>query len=350
VQATDPAWVPPLLIDLKSRFNPKYPFYEHGEVESYIARDPQTGEILGRVCAVVNGLHNKFHEDKVGFFGFFDCVNDPDVARALLDHAGAFLKSRGLDTIRGPMNFSVNDEIGMLIEGFDTPPVIMMTHNPPYYNTLMEQCGMVKAKDVVAYQMFQGQLSERVIRVAEALEKRLPLHIRPFNKHDFWGEVDRILSIYNAAWEKNWGFVPMTDKELKLMAQTLKLVYDPNLVYFAETAEGKPVGFSLALPDVHVLFKQIKNGRLFPTGIFKLLFGLKKIHRARVLLMGVHPDYRFRGIDTVFYYRTYKAGTEAGYNWAEFSWVLEDNEPMNAAALSMGSTPYKKWRIWERPL
>lgn len=350
MQATDPAWVPPLLIDVKSRFSPKYPYYEHGEVETYIACDAASREVLGRVCAVTNRLHNEFHQDKVGFFGFFDSVNNPDVARALLDQASGFLRSRGLNMIRGPMNFSVNDEIGMLIEGFDTPPVIMMTHNPPYYNTLMEQCGFVKAKDVVAYQMFEGQLSERVIRVAEALEKRLPLRIRAFNKRDFWGEVDRIFQIYNSAWEKNWGFVPMTDRELKLMAQTLKLVYDPRLVYFAETPEGKPVGFSLALPDANVLFKKIKNGRLFPTGIFKLLLGRKKIHRARVLLMGVHPDYRFRGIDTVFYYRTYKAGTAAGYNWAEFSWVLEDNKPMNNAALSMGSTPYKKWRIWEKPL
>jgi len=319
-------------------------------VESYIARDSTTGEILGRVCAVVNRLHNEFHKDKVGFFGFFDCVNHPEVAGALLDRAGEFLKSRGLNSIRGPMNFSVNDEIGMLIDGFDTPPVIMMTHNPPYYNSLVESCGFAGVKDVVAYQMFEGQLSERVIRVAEALEKRLPLRIRPFNPKDFWGEVDRVLEVYNSAWEKNWGFVPMTDKELKLMAQSLKLIYDPRLIYFAETPEGKAVGFSLALPDVHVILKKLRSGRLLPTGIFKLLFGLKKIHRARVLLMGVHPDYRFRGIDTVFYYRTYKAGTAAGYNWAEFSWVLEDNEPMNAAALSMGAKPYKKWRIWEKAL
>jgi GNAT superfamily N-acetyltransferase len=348
VQAHDPAWVPPLLIDQKSRFSPKYPFYEHGEVESYLAR-ASDGEPLGRVSAVVNRLHNDYHKDKVGFFGFFECVNDPDVARALLDHAGVFLRERGFTSVRGPMNFSVNEEAGMLIEGFDTPPAIMMTHNPPYYNDLMEACGYVKAKDLLAYEMFEGDLTERVVRIGQKLEDRLKLRIREFDPKDFWGEVAKVLDIYNEAWGDNWGFVPMTDRELRLMAQTLKLVYEPRMILFAENEQGKAVGFSLALPDIHYIFKKM-NGRLLPTGIFKLLFGLRSIHRARVLLMGVRPEYRGHGIDTVFYYRTYKVGTALGYSWGEFSWILEDNKMMNAALVTMGSKPYKKWRIWEKLL
>jgi ribosomal protein S18 acetylase RimI-like enzyme len=341
--------VPPLLIDVKSRFSPKYPFYAHGEVESYLARAGKNHEVVGRVCAVVNHLHNEFHKDKVGFFGFFDCVNDPEIARALLDHAGIFLKGRGLTSVRGPMNFSTNDEIGMLVDGFDTPPTVMSNHNPPYYNDLMAACGFVKANDLYAYEMFQGEISERVMSIGEKLEKRNRIRVRTFNTKDFWGEIDRIFEIYNSAWEANWGFVPMTKEELKLIADTLKFIYDPRMVFFAETDAGKPIGFCLSLPDIHVILKKM-NGRLFPTGIFKLLLGLKKIHRLRVWGMGVHRDYRGLGIDTIFYCRTYKQGTELGYNWAEFSWILEDNKPMNDAARALGGKPYKTWRIWEKPL
>jgi hypothetical protein len=349
VQSADPAWVPPLLIDAKSRFNPKYPFYKHGEVESFLARDAKSQEVVGRVCAIVNHLHNEFHQDKVGFFGFFESVNNPEVARALLERAGIFLKDHGLTSVRGPMNFSTNDEIGMLIDGFDTPPTVMSLHNPPYYNQLMEACGFTKANDLFAYQMFEGQISDRVLRIGEQLEKRHRIKIRTLNKKDFWGEVDRIYEVYNNAWEANWGFVPITKEELKLIADTLKLVYDPRLVLFAENDQGKPVGFCLSLPDLHVILQKL-NGRLFPTGIIRLLTGLKKIHRLRVWGMGVHRDYRGLGIDTIFYCRTYKTGTEIGYNWAEFSWILEDNKAMNDAAKALGGQPYKTWRIWEKNL
>jgi GNAT superfamily N-acetyltransferase len=308
-----------------------------------------TGEPLGRICAVVNRLHNDFHHDRVGFFGFFESVRNLDVARALFDHAGNFLRERGFEIMRGPMNFSVNDEIGMLIEGFDTPPVIMMTHNPPYYNELTEGCGFVKAMDVVAYEMHQGMISDRIMQIGEKLLSRLKLRVRHFDKKNFWTEVDAICEVYNKAWAANWGFVPMTKSELKEMARTLKLIYDPRLIFFAETEDGKPVGFSLILPDINVVLKRL-NGRLLPTGIITLLTGLRSINRARVLLMGVDPQYRGRGVDAAFYYLTYKLGVEAGYRWAEFSWILEDNRLMNDAALGMGAKPYKKWRIWERPL
>jgi GNAT superfamily N-acetyltransferase len=251
--------------------------------------------------------------------------------------------------MRGPMNFSVNDEIGMLIEGFDTPPTIMMTHNPPYYNDLMAECGFVKAMDVLGYQLHRGEISERLLRVGEKLQSRLKLRVRAMDTKNFWRDVQHICDVYNTAWTANWGFVPMTQNELKVMAETLRLIYDPRMVFFAETADGTPIGFSLMLPDINVLLKRM-NGRLLPTGIVKLLAGRRKIDRARILLMGVDPAFRGHGIDVAFYYLTYQRGVEAGYRWGEFSWILENNRLMNDAALGIGAKPYKKWRVWERPL
>lgn len=346
--ASDPHWVPPLLIDIKARFKKNYPFYEHGRVESFLAYD-ERGAVAGRCCAIVNQAHNDFQKDNVGFFGFFDCINDRAVAQSLLDRSAEWLKSQGKTAIRGPMCFSTNEEVGVLVAGYDSPPAIMMTHNPPYYDALLTQCGFGKATDLLAYELNEGELSERISSLAAKLQQRLKLTVRPFNKKDFWGEVRRIEQVYNSAWEANWGFVPMTPRELKFMAQTLKLGYDPRLIFFAENERGETVGFSLALPDINVLVKKI-DGKLFPTGLFTLLLGKKQIHRARVLALGVAPEYRGRGLDAVLYYNTYKSGTGAGYNWGEFSWILEDNRLMNEAAIAMGSRAYKRWRIYEKEL
>lgn len=304
---------------------------------------------MGRISAIVNHAHNEFWKDKVGFFGFFECVNDPSVAAALLEAAEKFLKKRGLDTMRGPMNFSTNEECGLLVDGFDTPPAVMMTHNPPYYATLLENAGLVKVKDLLAYQMFDGQLSDRVRSIGRKLEERLDFRFRFFNPKDFVGEVERFKVVYNSAWEENWGFVPMTDAEIDVMAEGLKMVLDPRLIQFAETKDGEIVGFILALPDLNVIFKKL-NGSLFPLGIIRLLLGKHKVGRARVLAMGVLPQYRKKGIDTVFYLRAYEAGTSVGYHWGEFSWILADNELMTSAAESMGSKAYKTWRIYDKPI
>jgi len=350
VQASDPEWVPPLLFDQKPFFDSaKHPFYEHGAVESFLARSPDNGEVVGRISAIHNSAHNRFHNDQVGFFGFFESVNDVEVASALLKTASDYVKNLGLDTLRGPMNFSTNEECGMLIEGFDTPPAVMMTHNPPYYNDLLEACGFSKAKDLLAYAMQEGDITDRLLTIARKLESRLNLNFTFFDKGDFWGEVNKFRDLYNQIWESNWGFVPMTDREIDAMAKNLKLVLDPALILFVTTKEGKPIGFSLALPDLNVVLKKI-NGRLFPTGLLTLLTQKGNINRLRVLAMGVLPEYRQRGIDAVLYYKTHESALNAGYNWGEFSWILEDNKNMNDAAVSMGSHAYKKWRIWEKQL
>ncbi len=335
-----------MLYDQRQLFSTKHPFHRHADVEHYLAFD-ESGEVQGRISAIVNHAHNQYWNDKVGFFGFFDSIDNPLVSAALLSAAENFLKNRGSDTIRGPMNFSTNEECGLLVDGFDTPPAVMMTHNPPYYSSLLEQAGMEKVKDLLAYQMFEGQLTDRVREFGRKLEDRLEIRFRFFNRSDFNAEVERFKSIYNSAWEENWGFVPMTDAEIDLMATNLKLVLDPRLIQFAETYDGEPVGFILGLPDLNVVFKKL-NGKLFPFGILRLLYGKHRVGRARILAMGVKPQFRRKGIDTVLYLRAYEAGTSVGYRWGEFSWILADNVLMTKAAETMGSKPYKTWRIYEK--
>ncbi len=348
VQGSDPHWVPPLLFDQRNLFSPKHPFHQHAVVKSFLAVDDRDC-VTGRICAIVNRAHNEFWKDRVGFFGFFECVRDQEVAHALIEAAASFLRDQGMDVMRGPMNFSTNEECGLLVDGFDTPPAVMMTHNPPYYADLIQAEGFAKEKDLLAFEMHEGELSERVRTIGRKLEERLAIRFRTFNAKDFRGEVERFKLVYNSAWEENWGFVPMTDAEIDVMAAGLKTVLDARLIQFAETDDGRTVGFILGLPDLNVIFKKL-NGKLFPFGIIRLLLNKHKTGRARILAMGVLPEFRKKGIDTVLYLRAYEAGTSVGYGWGEFSWVLEDNEMMNSAAQSMGSKPYKRWRIYDRKL
>lgn len=348
IYKNDPNWVPPLLMEQRTLFNKaKHPFYEHGEVQPFFAR--RDGRIVGRIAAVINRAHNEFHHDTVGFFGFFESVDDIEVARSLFQAAGDFVKQHNMTVLRGPMNFSTNEECGLLYKGFERPPVVMMPYNPRYYTRLFEESGLQKAKDLLAYLMTQKDLSEKLRRMGPVIEKRTRLKIRPMNMKDFWNEVLRIQDIYNKAWEKNWGFVPMTDAEFHKLAKDLKLIVDPDLLWFAENDDGTPVGFSLALPDFNQALAKI-NGRLFPFGLFKLLYYKNRIDGVRVLTMGVIPEYRRRGVDVVFYWRTYERGVKKGYTWGEFSWILEDNESMNNAVKMIGAEVYKTYRIYDRVL
>ncbi len=343
----DPNWVPPLIIEHRLLFNKsKHPFYEHGDVQPFLAR--RNGQVVGRIAAIVNRAHNDFHRDTVGFFGFFDSIDDGEVARALFQAAGDFVQERGMTVLRGPMNFSTNEECGLLYEGFDRPPAVMMPYNPRYYIRLLEAAGFQKAKDLLAYLMTESDVSEKLRRLGPALEKRTKLTIRSLNIKNFWEDVSRVKEIYNKAWEDNWGFVPMTDAEFHKTAKDMKMILDPELLWFAEN-DGEPVGFSLALPNINQALAKV-NGRLLPFGIFKLLYHKRKIDGVRVLTMGVIPEYRRRGVDVVFYWRTYEAGTKKGYTWGEFSWILEDNELMREAAEMIGSKPYKTYRIFDKVL
>jgi GNAT superfamily N-acetyltransferase len=344
----DPHWVAPLLVERKEFLDKrKNPFFKHAKVVFYLAE--RNGKTVGRIAGIVNHNHIKYHQEKVGFFGLFECVNDFGVAKALLDKVRDWLKSKGMEIMRGPANFSSNEEWGFLLEGFDSRPVIMMTYNPPYYPDLMESYGMVKAKDFYAY--FMDETSpppDRVVRMADNIRKRQNVRIRNIDMKEFQKEIQLIKQIYNAAWSKNWGFVPMTDEEFDHLAKNLKQIVDPHMIFIAEV-DGRPAGFSLALPDFNQVLARL-NGKLFPFGILKLLWHSKirnKIDGVRVITMGVTPEFQKRGIDTVFYVQSYNVGVKRGYTWAEMSWVLEDNTLMNRVLKLLGTKLYKKYRIYE---
>ncbi len=346
IYKNDPNWVPPLISQQKANFDKKkHPFFEHSEADFFIARKGK--ELVGTIVAILNNRHNKVHEENVGFFGFFETVQDYNVAEKLLDTVMDWAKSKKLDYIRGPENYSQNEVSGLVVDGFDSPPAILMAHNPPYYKDFLEQYGFTKAMDMWAYCMDKDtQIPERLIKVVERIKARSDVTFRNINKKILNKEVEKVKYVYNHAWEKNWGFVPLTDREIDHIADELKPIVDPDIVFFAEK-DGEPIGFSLAAPDINQALQKI-NGRLFPFGIFKLLYHARKINRLRVIIMGVVKEYRNKGIDSVFYLDTYRKGVEKGYNWGEFSWILETNDPMNTALRNIGAKVYKTYRIYEK--
>ena len=342
----DPQWVPPLISQQKLLFDKnKHPFFEHSEADLFIAR--RDNQPVGTIAAILNNRHNNHFNENIGFFGFFETVADYEVAKKLLDTVMEWAKKKNLNSIRGPENYSQNEVCGMLVDGFDTPPVILMAHNPPYYQTYLKKYGFTKAMDLWAYCMDKNtQISERVIKVVERIKARSDVTFRNIKKKIMNKEIEKVKYVYNHAWEENWGFVPLTDHEIDHIADDLKQIVDPDIVFFAEK-DGKPIGFSLAVPDINQALKKI-NGRLFPFGIFKLLYHARKIDRLRVIIMGVVKEYRNKGIDSVFYLDTYRRGIEKGYNWGEFSWILENNDPMNTALKNIGARVYKTYRIYEK--
>jgi ribosomal protein S18 acetylase RimI-like enzyme len=352
VNAADPQWVPHLRMSLAPLLDRnRHPFHQHAEVAYFLAE--RGGRVAGRVAAAVNHQYNQFHApDRTGFFGFFESVDDPAVAFALLDAASAWLRSRGMETMRGPFNFSTNDEFGspgVLVEGFGTPPAVMMSHNPPYYGRLMEAAGMGKSKDLLAYWV-GPTLPERLRNTMERLTKRAGVTIRSIRMKELEDEVRRVQEVYNAAWSRNWGFVPMTEAEFRHMAKELKPVVDPNLVLLAEKADGEPIGFLLALPDLNRAFRHLRNGSLVSPALPKVLWGLKKIDTARILTLGLKPGYQHLGLGAAMYTHLLRVGVERGYRGAEASWILEDNPEMTTALEKMGAELYKRYRVYERPV
>lgn len=353
IYGSDPNWVPPLEMDrMKLVDEKKNPFYKHADVAWFLAED--NGKVKGRIAAIINHHHNSFHNDKAGFFGFFECVNDQVVASTLFEAAEDFVRSKGMTEILGPHNPSTNDELGFLVEGFDRPPVLLMTYNPPYYIELLERNGYSKAKDLYAWLLSTDtSRSEKLIRVTEAMQKRAGITIRPFNKKDFTNEVARIKALYNAVWEKNWGFVPMTDEEFDFLAGDLKQIYDPGLIFFAEK-EGKTIGFALSLPDVNQAFHagpRIPRGIMnLPVALWNLLMKKKAIDTVRILTLGVAKEHRGRGIDAMFYRKTIEAAEAKGYKHGEASWILENNDMMNRACEMMNGKKYKTYRVYQKAL
>jgi GNAT superfamily N-acetyltransferase len=353
LHARDPVWVPPLRRDVELLLSrARNPFFEHAEAEYFLAE--RDGEVVGRIAAISNRLHNETHGDQVGFFGFFESIDDQAVANALLDTAADWCRTHDHDVLRGPASFSVNDECGLLVDGFDAPPALMMPHNPRYYVSLLEHAGFTKAKDLWVYQGGSEEryvpVPERLARGTELIRQRKGITLRPLNIQDFQGEVERIKELYNAAWEKNWGFVPMTEHEIDHLAEQFKPVVIPELVPMAEK-DGKLIGFGIALPDLNVVFRRHRSGRLFPM-VLDLLWSLKmrRIRRARILLLGIHPEYRGKGIDAMLYHWIWTKSGERRIYWGEAGWILEDNPAMNAGLEKMTFRVYKTYRLYDRSI
>jgi len=347
----DEKYVPELFIAQRDLLTPgKHPFHEHSALQCFLAF--RGNEIVGRICAIDNTNHNIFNKTNDGFFGFFDCINDKTVSQALFATAAEWLRERKLSTMVGPVNFSTNETCGLLIDGFDGPPVVMMTYNYPYYIDLIESEGMVEKITMYAWKIIPQYMNDRPYRVMEVLQERLSrrnITFRKVNMKNFDAEVKQIHAVYNNAWDKNLGFVPMTEKEFEYLAKDLKLILDPEFAIVAEH-NGRIVAFGLAIPDLNQVTIKIKKGRLFPTGIFKLLLGKKKINGVRVLALGVLEEYRKHGIDACLYGEMMKVGRAKGVAYGEGSWILESNEMMTAAMKGINADPYRKYRIYEKSI
>ncbi len=347
IYKNDPLWVPPLLIDRKTFLDPhKNPFFKSASVKLFLATK-DNGTVVGRIAGIVSRNHLKTHNDGAGFWGLFECVDDKEAANLLFNAVAAFLRGQGMRTMRGPISMNINDEIGLLIDGFTTPPVVMMPHNPAYYETLVNSYGFKKEIDWYAYYKEEPgrTVPERLSRGVELAKKRYDLKIRPVNMKHFDDEVLNVKTVYNTAWEKNWGAVAFTDEEFEHLAKDLKLVLDPRLALIAEVG-GKIAGVSIALPDINQALKHIKDGRLLPFGILKLLWYKRKVDMIRLVIMGVLPEYRHMGIDTCFVHDTYVNGLARGIWRCEMSQILETNVPMNNALVKLGARIYKTYRIY----
>lgn len=348
IQAGDPCFVPQLTIEMLKTLSPrKNPFFRHAEAALFLAR--RDGRIVGRIAAIVDHLHDKTHRERCGFFGYFECENSPETARVLLDGARHWLRERGAQFFRGPVNLSLNNECGLLIEGFDTPPPVMTTHNPPYYRDLLEAYGFKRVQTLLGYRVRYEQIEfERLRRVATRVLERGRFTIRKLDMRRFSDEVATIGKIFNEAWADNWGFVPSTEEEFRFSAASLRAIVDPDMILFAEK-EGKPVAFIAAIPDANVAIKAI-DGKLFPFGIFRLPGLLKRIRQIRLPLFGVTPSCRQAGIEGALLLQLIERGGAKGYHVCDCSWILEQNTLMRRPIESIGGKIYKRYWILEMGL
>jgi GNAT superfamily N-acetyltransferase len=354
----DPNWVPPLFGDRLTMLDPaKHPFYEHAEVQLFLAM--RGDEVVGTISAHINHLHNEVFQDKVGFFGFFEVIEDYGVAEALLNTAADWLRERGMEAIRGPESFSQNEECGLLVDGFDMPPVVLMTYNPRYYQDFIERSGFEKAQDLYAWLIRTSifdydvqRLPRKFLRVAEQARARENLVVRNVDMKRFDEEVELVKKVYNLGWEQNWGFVPLTDHELEHLAAEMKPIVDPDLIHIAEI-DGEPVGISLGLPDVYQALRKARpqpNKWSFPLTVLKLLWHQRTINTFRLWALGVVPEYREMGIDALFYVEAARAAFGKGYEFCEMSWILESNDMMNRIIERLGGEIYKTYRLYEKPV
>jgi GNAT superfamily N-acetyltransferase len=347
--AGDPCWVPPLKKQVRGLLDPAHPFHRDGAAERELFLAWRGSRVAGRIAAILNRAHNAFHGDRWGFFGFFECEDDPAASHELLAAAADWVKARGCDALVGPVNPSTNYEAGLLIDGFGSPPVVMMTYNPPRYAELLEAAGFAKAKDLVAFwsQVHAGSL-ERLARFTERTRKREPsLRTRPVNLRRFRDEVRIVRGIYNKAWEKNWGFVPASEAEFDYLANDLKQLVDPPLARIAFEGD-EPAGFLLAVPDANPAIAALNGSLANPIRLARaMLIGRKRVG-LRLITMGVKEEYRLRGFEGVMFYEGLQAALDRGYQWCEYSWILEDNDLAKRTVRLMNAEPYKTYRIFAK--
>jgi GNAT superfamily N-acetyltransferase len=341
-------WVPPLISERRQFLDrARNPWFEHGEAQYFLAwRD---GRAVGRITAQIDRILNEFQGNQWGLFGFFECEDDPEAAGALLDAAERWLRARGRDRMVGPMDFTMNDECGVLVEGFELPPTILTNWTKPYYPALLEGTGLTKAMDTL---MWELNVSERehvhpaIWDVAERVESKHGIVVRPMRKRDMQAEIDRFLTVYNAAWEKNWGFSPLTEKEVRHYAKTLKPLLDEHWAFIAEK-DGETVGAALTLPDYNQVLKRM-NGRLLPFGWLKFLWYKRKIDRVRVFALGVKREYQHTGVAARFYQLHFDSAEATPQKGGEMGWILETNSSMNRAMEGMGGRVVRRYRLYER--
>jgi GNAT superfamily N-acetyltransferase len=349
----DRNWVPPIRAELRTKLDPsRGSFFRHGRAAYFIAR--RDGGDVGRISAHVDDAYNAFHSveaepDRTGFWGFFECDDDAGAAEALFDAAAGWLSAQGCDRMVGPASFTLNDEAGLLVDGFDAPPMVLMSYNPPLYERLVEKAGGEKAQDLYAYRL-DADASPPPDVVAFAREAERDYSFRTLDMSRFGDEMRRFLEVYNHAWERNWGFVPMSDEEIRDHAKRLRPIIDPRLVFIAERSD-EPVAVGLTIPDVNEVLIRAR-GRLGPATIARLLWRARRRSwtSCRVVALGVRREHRKTGIGAYLYVATLEAARRNGYRWGEMSWILESNDAMNRAIRHMGGRRYKTYRLYGRNL
>ncbi len=343
----DPHWVPPLVFDERRKFDArKNPFYEHARVKQFLAE--RGGRVVGRIAAIDDDNHNITHDDNLIFFGFFEAEDQP-TADALLNRVEEWGRELGRDAVRGPVNPSMNDGAGFQIDAFDTDPFVMMPYNPPEYPGYVEAAGYKKAKDLHAYLFERGwEVGEKIGRLAKLVRRRYNPTVRTADMKNLDKELKLLKRLYNEGWVENWGFVKYTEAEFDRLASELKLVVDPELIVFVEL-EGKVAGLGLCLPDVNQVLKKAR-GRVFPWGLISFLNRRRLVDRIRLVILGITPEYRGKGLEAVIIDQLYRHAIPKGYLSCECSWVLEDNKAIMRSLEAAGAELYKTYRIYQKAL
>ena len=341
-----PFWVPPLISERNKFLNPRInPFLKESEVDLFLVVSGDQKPV-GRIAFIINHAHNKIYSERVGFFGMFEAINDKRVSDLLLNTTETWCRKNKLNKLLGPVNLSTNHECGLLVDGFDTPPVIGIPYNPAYYLDLIESWGLSKVKDLLSLRLDLTNIPEYLESGVARLRKRNRFSIRPIRLNEFNEELKKMWEVYNSSWNTNWGFVPMSRAEFEYSANEMRSFIQPEFCLIAEV-KGEPAGFSITLPNINAVLKKM-NGNLFPFGWARFLWSKGNIKLHRVVALGVKKKYRRIGIDAEFYYKIYQTFLEKKIKWCDISWVLEDNKDMLTPIERIGATIYKRHRIYER--